>query len=75
MGQSEASASVWRYNHRMATEARYDVLKTRRAPTNPAHRDPTLTPEELAEFIDSLREDEVLSPTVDRDDFDPAYND
>ena len=75
MGQSRASKSVRRYNDRMATEARYDVPKTRKAPTNPAHRDPTLTPEELAEFINSLREDELLSPTVDSDDLDPAYND
>jgi hypothetical protein len=46
----------------MATEARYDVSKTPGAPPNSAHKGSTLTPEELAEFIDSLREDELLSP-------------
>jgi len=34
-----------------------------------------LTPEELAELIDSLREDELLSPAANSDDFDPTYND
>jgi len=75
MGQSQANASVWRYNARMATEARYDVSKTPGAPPNSAHKGSTLTPEELAEFIDSLREDELLSPIVDSDDLDRAYND
>jgi hypothetical protein len=59
----------------MATEARYDVSKTPGAPPNSAHKGSTLTPEELAEFIDSLREDELLSPIVDSDDLDRAYND
>ena len=75
MGQSEASASVWRYNARMATEARFQVPRTPRALAVPTYSGTALSPEELAEFIDSIREDEVLSPTADCDDLDPAYND
>jgi hypothetical protein len=75
MGQSEASASVWRYNARMATEARCQVPRTPRALAVPTYSGTALSPEELAEFIDSIREDEVLSPTAGCDDLDPAYND
>ena len=75
MGQSQASASVWRYNDRMATEGRCQVSRTPRALAVPTHSGTALSPEELAEFIDSIREDEVLSPTADCDDLDPAYND
>jgi hypothetical protein len=59
----------------MATEARYQAPKTPAAPTNPANSGSALTQEELAEFIDAIREDEVLSPATDCDHFDPAYND
>jgi hypothetical protein len=33
-----------------------------------------LPPRDLTEFIDSLREDELLSLTALSDDFDPAYS-
>jgi hypothetical protein len=49
----------------MATEARYEVPKTLGAPTNPANSGPALTPEEFAEFIDSLREDEIAAEAAD----------
>ncbi len=55
----------------MATEARYDVSKTLRAPNNPTRREPTLTPEELAEFIDSLEYDEAPAAVADCADYDP----
>ncbi len=41
------------------------------APTNPANRGPTLTPEEVAEFIDSLKEDEAPADATDCTDYDP----
>ena len=34
-----------------------------------------LPPSDLAEFIDSLREDELLSPAAASADYDPEYND
>jgi hypothetical protein len=55
----------------MATEARYQAPKTLRAPTNPTHGDPTLTPEEFAEFIDSLENDEAPAAVADCADYDP----
>ncbi len=70
MGQSQASASVWRYNMLMAPEARYAVPKPPGAPTIPANSGRTLTPEELAEFIDSINEDEVAA-AEDCADYDP----
>jgi hypothetical protein len=65
MGQSRASAPVWRYNGRMATDAKYQAPKTLRAPTNPTRRDPTLTPQEFAEFIDALEYDEAPAAVAD----------
>jgi hypothetical protein len=62
------------YRYNMVAEARYAAPETPGTPTN-AKSGHSLAPEELAEFLDSLREDEVLSPTGDSDDFDPAYND
>jgi hypothetical protein len=59
----------------MATKARCQVPSAPRALAIPTYRGTALSPEELAEFIDSLREDELLSPTADCDDLDPAYND
>jgi hypothetical protein len=59
----------------MATEAKYRVAKMPGAPTNPANRGSTLTPEELAEFIDSLREDEIAAAVSGCTDGDPEYND
>ena len=52
MGQSEASASVWRYNDRMATEAKCRVPRTPRALAVPTYSGTALSPEELAEFVD-----------------------
>lgn len=41
---------------------------------NPAHGAHALTPEELAEFIASLEEDEVLAATVNCTECDLAYS-
>ena len=54
----------------MATEARYAVPKKPEAPTNPANRGSTLTPEELAEFMASLEEDEATAAVADCADYD-----
>jgi hypothetical protein len=75
MGQSQARASVRRYNVRMATEARYRAGKMPGALTNPANTGPTVTPEDIAEFIDSIREDEIAAERTDCADYDPEYND
>ena len=75
MGQSETSASVWRYNARMAADAKHQAPKTLRAPANPANKGFALTPEELAEFIDSLEYDEAPAAVADCADYDPEYND
>ncbi len=58
----------------MALEARYAVPKPTGAPTIPANSGRILTPEELAEFIDSLREDEIAAEVADGTDHD-AEND
>jgi hypothetical protein len=55
----------------MATEARCQVPRTRRALAVPTYSGTALTPEEFAEFMDSLRDDELLSPTADSTDYDP----
>jgi hypothetical protein len=34
-----------------------------------------LTPEEAAEFLDSLREDEFAAEAANRTEYDPEYND
>jgi hypothetical protein len=54
----------------MATETRYEVSKTPEAPTNPANRRSALTPEEVAELIDSLKEDEAPAEAADCIDYD-----
>jgi hypothetical protein len=59
----------------MAADARHQAPKTPRAPTIPANRGSTLTPEDIAEFMDSIKEDEVLSAAAHCDDDDPEYND
>ena len=64
-----------RYNARMAIEARHAVPENPGALTNPANSGEALTPEDLAEFIDSLREDEIAATVADRADDDPEYND
>jgi len=69
MRQSQASASVWRYNDRMATEARYEVPKTPRALAVPTYSGTGLTPEELAEFLDSLEYDDAPAAVADCTDF------
>ena len=71
MGQSDASASVWRYNARMATEARCQVPRTPRALTIPTYSGTALSPEELAEFIDSLEYDEAPAAVADCREYDP----
>ncbi len=75
MGQSEASASVWRYNVRMVTKIHRNARSMAHTPVAIMRDIRFLTPDERAEFIDSIREDEALSPTTDCDHFDPAYND
>ncbi len=55
----------------MAPEARYAVPKPPGAPTIPANSGRTLTPEELAEFIDSLGYDEAPAAVADCTDYDP----
>jgi hypothetical protein len=70
-----ASTRTWRYNFRMATEAKCASPKTPAAPTNPVNRDSALTPEELAEFLDSLREDEIASEAANSTNYDPECND
>jgi len=70
-----ASASVWRYNGRMATEARYQAPETPGAPANPTNRGSALTPDECAEFIDSIKEDEAPAHATNCTDYDPEYND
>jgi hypothetical protein len=71
MGQSQASASVWRYNDRMATEGRCQVSRTPRALAVPTYGGTALTPEELAEFIDSLEYDEAPAAATDCANCDP----
>jgi hypothetical protein len=75
MGQSQASTPVWRYNVRMATEARCQAGKTPRAPTGPTNDGHTLAPEELAEFMDSLEYDAPPPLPADSANYDPEYND
>jgi hypothetical protein len=62
---------VWRYNGRVATDAKHQAPKTLRAPANPTHRGPTLTPQEFAEFIDSLEYDEAPAAVAGCADYDP----
>jgi hypothetical protein len=59
----------------MAAEARYAAPKTPGAPTNPATSAHTLSPEDFAEFIDSLREDEAPAEATGCTDCDREYND
>jgi hypothetical protein len=70
-GQSEASASVPRYNACMATEARCLVPRTPRALAVPPYSGTALSPEELAEFIDSLEYDDTPAAVADCADYDP----
>ena len=54
----------------MATEARRQVPKTLRALAVPTYSSTALTPEELAEFIDSLEYDETPAAVADSADYD-----
>jgi len=54
----------------MAPEARYAVPRPPGASTIPANSGRTLTPEELAEFIDSLEYDEAPAAVADCADYD-----
>ena len=75
MGQSQASASVRRYNVPMATEARCKVSTMPGAPSNFANRRPALSPAELAEFINSLEYDEAPAAVADCPDYGTENND
>ncbi len=69
-----ASAWSWRYNICMATEARYQAIKTHGALAVPTYSGAALTPEEVAEFINSLGEDEIAAEAADGADCDPECN-
>jgi hypothetical protein len=66
-----ASRRTWRNDFRMATEAKCANPKTPGAPTNPANSGHKLTPEELAELIDSHEYDEAPAAIADCTDYDP----
>ena len=55
---------------RMATEARCQVPRTPRALAVPTYSGTALTPEELAEFIDSLEYDETPAAVAECTDYD-----
>jgi hypothetical protein len=55
----------------MATKTRYQVPRTPRALAVPTYSGTALTPEELAEFIDSLEYDEAPAAATDCADYDP----
>ena len=55
----------------MATEARCQVPRTLRALAVPTYTVTALTPEELAEPIDSLKFDEAPAAAADCTDYDP----
>jgi hypothetical protein len=55
----------------MATEARYAARNTPRALAVLTYNGNALTPEELAEFIDSLEYDEAPATVADTADCDP----
>jgi hypothetical protein len=55
----------------MATEARYAARNTPRALAVLTYNGTALTPEELAEFIDSLEYDEAPATVADTADCDP----
>jgi len=66
-----ASTRTWRYNFRMATEAKFAIRSTPGASTNPPNSGHKLTPEELAELIDSLEYDLIPAAATDCNDCDP----
>jgi hypothetical protein len=55
----------------MATEARCQVPRTPRALAVPTYSGTALTPEELAEFIDSLEYDLAPAAASDCNDYNP----
>jgi hypothetical protein len=59
----------------MARKPRYQAPETPGAPANSANKGSTLTPEERAEFMASLEEDDVLAASMNCADHDPEYND
>ena len=59
----------------MATKARRAVAQKNRALANSANRCLALVPEEFAEFMASLEEDEAFADAANRNDCDPEYND
>jgi len=56
----------------MATEARCQVPRTPRARAVPTYSGTALTPEELAEFMASLEEDEIAAEAADGTDSTPS---
>ena len=75
MGQLAACTSVRRYNVRMAADSKHQGPKILRARANLANNGFALTPEELAEFIDSIEYDEAPAAVADCANYDPEYND
>jgi hypothetical protein len=55
----------------MATEARCQVPRTPRALAVPTYSGAAVTPEELAEFMASLEEDEIAAEAANSTDYDP----
>jgi hypothetical protein len=55
----------------MATEARCQVPRTPRALAIPTYSGTALSPEELAEFVDSLEYDEASAALADSADYEP----
>lgn len=70
---SQASASIWRYNARMAIESRCQVPSTPHAFAVPTYSGTALSPEELAEFIDAIEYDDAPAAVANSTDYDPDY--
>jgi hypothetical protein len=62
-GRSGAITAAWR--------AKQNTRPPRRSERLPTHGDPTLTPEEFAEFVDFLEFDEAPAAVPDCADYDP----
>jgi hypothetical protein len=59
----------------MAADSKHQGPKILRARANLANNGFALTPEDLAEFIDSLADDDPPADAADCPDYDPEYND